>query len=848
MNDLAILITQYILHYLRLERNAGRMNMGWVEDSQWLWQEIDRYPQIRWVITEFALNYIREALAATYGQEAVSQFEQEIDAKGIEVLPNTARYLDADAIDPETLDQRLPESEQAIEITELHYACQHQIYAIVSHIWVLLQLPSGISTASNAPRPQVWSVDDLRHFLTTTLQPVGDLLGSAIDEGAGAPALTETPTAPASASTDSPALDVPDRIPAIRPSRSPLTDSYDWNLLQIGTLLGYFLLKAIHTSEWADSPANSDRIVTDPPEALNNLLSNILPSAQEGNRSGQPFGYLDRQLLLEIGSVNALGQSFTGEQPSTPADESADDGNAAGYTNLSPRLARQSSGLAAGTNQPVLLNEDRTSTASERKQPLQIPKAFVQAAIALATSQAPVSVRGNTLPQPIVFDSVGTPLPHADGQGAREEQSGSTPETAPETELEIEPETKPETELEIEPGTKPRKPPIAFTPQENVPAEISEPVSPQNAVPGSFGYPADSSADSAVDDSVNPSKPSLSPFDIPFDISPDSSSNSLTGSLTSNPSAPNNLPVHLSVDRPSENNSAGISVVIGSAGNQTLVINAQSEQITIANFGGVGKGVVPSDAVMAGVDILKFEGAGLLPEQMNLTQMGSNLVITFETAPSLQVTLKDFVLENLDNLTTATWASITTGNILFEGQSATVDSFDVIDADQDLAIVLRPNAITYLNALDNHTQGFDAADDQIHGQGGNDTLSGLSGNDHLRGEAGNDVLLGGAGDDTLVGGAGDDTLVGGAGDDTLVGSTGSDRFVLKTDAGVDVISDFQAGIDRIQLAEGLLPSQLTIVQEGSNTRIEFDQQKLAILIGITATELTQSSTAWLLKG
>ena len=267
------------------------------------------------------------------------------------------------------------------------------------------------------------------------------------------------------------------------------------------------------------------------------------------------------------------------------------------------------------------------------------------------------------------------------------------------------------------------------------------------------------------------------------------------------------------------------------------MLTPQSGQVSLSNFGGIGTGVTPTSAVLADVDTLKFEGVGLTPDAMNLTQFGKDLVITFANVPTLQVTLQDFALENLDNLTIATWASATAGNILFAGQSAIADSFDVINADQDLAVVLRPNTVTYLNDRDNQTQGFEQSDDQIHGQGGNDTLSGLSGNDSLSGGDGNDRLLGGTGDDILVGGAGNDALVGGL---------GSDRFVLKPNTGVDVIEDFQVGVDRIQLLDGLQPSHLAIVQDGNNTRIEFNQQPLAILIGVQATSLTTAST-WFVK-
>jgi polysaccharidase protein len=105
--------------------------------------------------------------------------------------------------------------------------------------------------------------------------------------------------------------------------------------------------------------------------------------------------------------------------------------------------------------------------------------------------------------------------------------------------------------------------------------------------------------------------------------------------------------------------------------------------------------------------------------------------------------------------------------------------------------------------------GKDNVNDVIGGKGGHDTLSGLSGDDILYGDAGNDMLYGGAGNDTLEGGAGSDQLFGdagndrlngGAGNDTLRGGAGNDVFVFTKGSGVDLVMDFIAGQDKIDLS------------------------------------------------
>ncbi len=107
--------------------------------------------------------------------------------------------------------------------------------------------------------------------------------------------------------------------------------------------------------------------------------------------------------------------------------------------------------------------------------------------------------------------------------------------------------------------------------------------------------------------------------------------------------------------------------------------------------------------------------------------------------------------------------------------------------------------------------GDDVADggkghDTIRGGSGNDTLYGGAGNDRLYGDAGHDVLEGGSGKDALSGGSGNDRLAGGAGADILTGGSGADMFIFRSPADSpgkkarDVITDFKAGTDRIDLS------------------------------------------------
>ncbi|MEH2246169.1 beta strand repeat-containing protein [Nostoc sp.] len=224
---------------------------------------------------------------------------------------------------------------------------------------------------------------------------------------------------------------------------------------------------------------------------------------------------------------------------------------------------------------------------------------------------------------------------------------------------------------------------------------------------------------------------------------------------------------------------AGNDILTGNGGQDKFIFRLGDGNDIITDFGGVGKGLNPSLAV--NVDTLQFIGSGLTARNLQLTENGNNLEVTFENVTNTKVTLQNFLLENLDNLSKSTGATVDLGNILFDGQTSIADSFDVIDANSTQTSIFNKNTVTFLNDLNNNIIGFDNSNDVINGQGGNDIINGLSG------------------DDTLRGGSGNDTLIGDAGNDILVGGAGADRFLYNTNAafngsaiGLDTISDFNS--------------------------------------------------------
>ncbi|MBW8744842.1 MAG: calcium-binding protein [Sphingomonas sp.] len=98
-----------------------------------------------------------------------------------------------------------------------------------------------------------------------------------------------------------------------------------------------------------------------------------------------------------------------------------------------------------------------------------------------------------------------------------------------------------------------------------------------------------------------------------------------------------------------------------------------------------------------------------------------------------------------------------------------------------------------------------SGNDTMNGNLGNDTIDAGDGNDIARGGKDNDQISGGAGNDSLSGDLGNDTLIGGPGSDTLAGGDGTDLFKFAAGdahyagAGIDVITDFTDGTDKITL-------------------------------------------------
>jgi Ca2+-binding RTX toxin-like protein len=127
-----------------------------------------------------------------------------------------------------------------------------------------------------------------------------------------------------------------------------------------------------------------------------------------------------------------------------------------------------------------------------------------------------------------------------------------------------------------------------------------------------------------------------------------------------------------------------------------------------------------------------------------------------------------------------------------------------------------------------------AGDDTLFGGAGNDSLFGGQGNDFLQGNTGNDTLYGGMGDDILVGGQGNDVLQGDFGINRMAGGQGADIFVSSiTQKGVDIVTDFERGTDKIDLL-GASFKGVAVAYHNSN-EFQYIQNGASLIAGYTGS-------------
>ena len=123
--------------------------------------------------------------------------------------------------------------------------------------------------------------------------------------------------------------------------------------------------------------------------------------------------------------------------------------------------------------------------------------------------------------------------------------------------------------------------------------------------------------------------------------------------------------------------------------------------------------------------------------------------------------------------------------------------------------------------------------DLLLGGAGSDLVLGNLGNDTIYGEIGADTLRGGQNNDVVIGGDGDDWLSGDLGDDTVTGGAGADTFHIFGQAGLDLVTDFNAGglIEPIDWTEAHTPYT-------QDTRDEDSSDECTVLLKVEGGEFS----------
>ena len=91
--------------------------------------------------------------------------------------------------------------------------------------------------------------------------------------------------------------------------------------------------------------------------------------------------------------------------------------------------------------------------------------------------------------------------------------------------------------------------------------------------------------------------------------------------------------------------------------------------------------------------------------------------------------------------------------------------------------------------------------------------------------------------DRLDGGDGDDVLIGNYGTDILFGGVGNDLFYLEDVKGRDRIKDFELGIDKIGLADGMTYDAIEITGR-VNSFIRYNGENVAVVLNVNPDDLS----------
>jgi beta propeller repeat protein len=262
----------------------------------------------------------------------------------------------------------------------------------------------------------------------------------------------------------------------------------------------------------------------------------------------------------------------------------------------------------------------------------------------------------------------------------------------------------------------------------------------------------------------------------------------------------------------------GITSFLGTDGNDWIKSGAGKDNLVGGDGNDYLNGGVGTDIFIggAGDDTYVVDNAGdIIAESLN---NGTDAVESSLTW-TLKANLENLTLTGFGNLN-ATGNSLNntltgnTGNNVLDGGAGTDrlvgglgNDIYLVDSNRDVVVEKPGEGKDTVQSTATHTLIDNVEDLALLGI----TNINGTGNDFdnlITGNSGNNLLKGLDGYDTLTGAAGNDTLIGGAGNDTLTGDTEIDQFLFgsgakftPTNFGVDTITDFVKGTDKIALSK-----------------------------------------------
>lgn len=219
-----------------------------------------------------------------------------------------------------------------------------------------------------------------------------------------------------------------------------------------------------------------------------------------------------------------------------------------------------------------------------------------------------------------------------------------------------------------------------------------------------------------------------------------------------------------------------ILTLLGSGNEAGVTVDLSASSVTV-------KDASKSIPVRSDIDFTGVDGSAMADAALTVTGDTANNTLTGA--------------DEADTLSGGSGADTLTGgegSDLLSGEAGNDLLYGGIDAD---TLDGGDDADTLYGGDEKDTLTGGAGNDLLYGEANDDSLTGDAGDDSLTGGAGKDALGGGDGADTLLGGDGDDSLTGGTGADLITGGNDKDTIQFSSDNGLDTISDFVSGSDKL---------------------------------------------------